>query len=147
MIYEWCINNSIGISHDSTHNSNMTSFIGNIDNTIIKLSIYFNSHMRIYEQIINILYEHQTRLPTAYYAPSTSITIGSHYMKTVVSVFSVSYLYLLVAIATCGNGSFWIVGSILTDAHLPFNATCLRSDLLLLTQFAQNHQQVEPPHR
>ena len=36
-------------------NSNITSFIGYMDNTMIKLPIYFNSHMRIDEQIINII--------------------------------------------------------------------------------------------
>jgi hypothetical protein len=34
---------------------NMTSFIGYINNTMIKLKIYFNSHMRIDEQIRNII--------------------------------------------------------------------------------------------
>jgi hypothetical protein len=33
----------------------MTSFIGDINNTIIKLTIYFNSHMRIDEQITIII--------------------------------------------------------------------------------------------
>jgi len=33
----------------------MASFIGYIDNTVIKFPIYFNSHMRIDEQIINII--------------------------------------------------------------------------------------------
>ena len=32
----------------------MTSFIDYIDNTVIKLSIYFSPNMRIDEQIINI---------------------------------------------------------------------------------------------
>ena len=36
-------------------NSNMMSFIGYINNTMIKLQIYFNSHMRIDEQIISII--------------------------------------------------------------------------------------------
>jgi len=37
--------------------SNMASFIGYINtcNTVIKLPTYFNSHMRIDEQIINII--------------------------------------------------------------------------------------------
>ena len=35
--------------------SNMTSFIGYIHNTMIKLTIYFNSLMRIDEQITNII--------------------------------------------------------------------------------------------
>ena len=35
--------------------SNMTSFIGYINNTMIKLAIYFNSLMRIDEQITNII--------------------------------------------------------------------------------------------
>jgi hypothetical protein len=33
----------------------MMSFIGSIYNTVIKLLIYFNSHMRIDEQIINVI--------------------------------------------------------------------------------------------
>ena len=33
------------------YNSNMTSFIGYIHNTMIKLIIYFNSHMPIDDQI------------------------------------------------------------------------------------------------
>ena len=36
-------------------NSNMTSFIGYINNVMIKLRIYFDSHMRIVEHIINII--------------------------------------------------------------------------------------------
>ena len=32
-------------------NSNMTSFIGYINNTMIKLTIYFNLHMHIEERI------------------------------------------------------------------------------------------------
>ena len=36
-------------------NSNMTCFIGYINNTMMKLTIYFISHMRIDEQIINII--------------------------------------------------------------------------------------------
>jgi hypothetical protein len=32
----------------------MTSFIGYLNNTMIKLTIYFNSRMRIDEQITNI---------------------------------------------------------------------------------------------
>ena len=39
----------------STFNSNMTSFIGYINNTVVKLTIYFNSLMRIDEQITNII--------------------------------------------------------------------------------------------
>ena len=35
--------------------SNMTSFIGYINNTMIKLTIYFISLMRIDEQITNII--------------------------------------------------------------------------------------------
>jgi len=35
--------------------SNMMSFIGYINNTMIKISIYLNSHMHIDEQIINII--------------------------------------------------------------------------------------------
>jgi len=35
--------------------SNMTSFFGHINNTAIKLPLYFNSLMRIDEQIINII--------------------------------------------------------------------------------------------
>jgi hypothetical protein len=35
--------------------SNMTSFIAYIDNTMIKLTIYFNSLMRIVEQITNMI--------------------------------------------------------------------------------------------
>ena len=35
----------------------MTSFIGHINNTLIKFPIYFNSHMRTFEQIINIIRE------------------------------------------------------------------------------------------
>ena len=35
--------------------SNVTSFIGYIDNTVIQLPIYFSSHMRIDEQAINII--------------------------------------------------------------------------------------------
>jgi hypothetical protein len=34
--------------------SNMTSFVGYINNTMIKLTIYFNSHMHIDEHITNI---------------------------------------------------------------------------------------------
>ena len=34
-------------------NSNMTSFIGYINNTMIKLTIYFNLHMHIEERITN----------------------------------------------------------------------------------------------
>jgi len=37
--------------------SNMTSFIGYINNTIIKLTICFNSHMRIDEQITFVIPE------------------------------------------------------------------------------------------
>ena len=37
------------------YNSNMTSFIGYLNDTMIKLTIYFNSHMRIDEQITNII--------------------------------------------------------------------------------------------
>jgi hypothetical protein len=37
------------------HYSNMTSFIGYIHNTMIKLTIYFNSLMRIDEHITNII--------------------------------------------------------------------------------------------
>ena len=37
--------------------SNMTSFICHINNTTIKLPLYFNSLMRIDEQIINIISE------------------------------------------------------------------------------------------
>ena len=33
----------------------MTSFIGYINNIMIKLAIYFNSHMRVDEQITNII--------------------------------------------------------------------------------------------
>ena len=33
----------------------MTSFIGYINNPMIKLTIYFNSLKRIYEQITNII--------------------------------------------------------------------------------------------
>ena len=36
-------------------NSKMTSFIGYINNTAIKLPIYFKSHMRIDDQIIDII--------------------------------------------------------------------------------------------
>jgi len=35
--------------------SNITSFIGYINNTMIKLTIYFSSLMRIDEQITNII--------------------------------------------------------------------------------------------
>ena len=35
--------------------SNTTSFIGYINNTMIKFTIYFNSLMRIDEQITNII--------------------------------------------------------------------------------------------
>jgi hypothetical protein len=35
--------------------SNMTSFIGYVNNPMIKLTIYFNSLKRIYEQITNII--------------------------------------------------------------------------------------------
>jgi len=35
--------------------SNMTSFIGYINNTMIKLTIYFKSHMRSDEQIKHII--------------------------------------------------------------------------------------------
>ena len=35
--------------------SNMTSLIDFLNNTMIKLTIYFNSHMRIDEQISNII--------------------------------------------------------------------------------------------
>ena len=35
--------------------SNMTSFIGYVNNTVIKLPIYFNSHMSIEKQIINTI--------------------------------------------------------------------------------------------
>ena len=38
-------------------NSNMMSFIGYINNLVIKLPIYFNSHMRIKDvQILNIIH-------------------------------------------------------------------------------------------
>jgi hypothetical protein len=37
------------------HNSNITSFFSYINNTVIKLPIYCNSHMRIVELIINII--------------------------------------------------------------------------------------------
>ena len=36
-------------------NSKIMSFIGYINNTVIKLPIYFNLHMHIDEQIINII--------------------------------------------------------------------------------------------
>ena len=36
-------------------NFNMTSFISYINNTVIKLPIFFNLHMHIDEQIINII--------------------------------------------------------------------------------------------
>ena len=36
-------------------NSNMTSFIGYINNAMIKLTTYFSSLMRIDEHIINII--------------------------------------------------------------------------------------------
>ena len=36
-------------------NPNVISFSGYVNNTVIKLPIYFNSHLRIYEQIINII--------------------------------------------------------------------------------------------
>ena len=36
-------------------NSNITSFVGCINNVVIQLYIYFNSHMRILEQIISII--------------------------------------------------------------------------------------------
>ena len=35
--------------------SNMTSFTGYINNTVIKLLIYFNPHIHIFNQIINII--------------------------------------------------------------------------------------------
>jgi hypothetical protein len=35
--------------------SNMTSFTGYINNTVIKLQIYFNPHIHIFNQIINII--------------------------------------------------------------------------------------------
>ena len=35
----------------------MTSFIGYLNNTVIKLLIYFTSHMHIVEQITNIIYK------------------------------------------------------------------------------------------
>lgn len=38
-----------------TLNYNVTSFIGYVNNTVIKPPIYFNSHMRIGEQIKNII--------------------------------------------------------------------------------------------
>jgi hypothetical protein len=38
-----------------TLNYNVTSFIGYVNNTVIKPSIYFNSHMRIGKQIKNII--------------------------------------------------------------------------------------------
>jgi len=38
----------------NTCNSNMSSFIGYINNAVIKLRIYFSSHMGIVKQIINI---------------------------------------------------------------------------------------------
>ena len=41
--------------HDLLLNSNMTSHIDYINNTVIKPLIYFNSHMRIEEQIIHII--------------------------------------------------------------------------------------------
>ena len=50
----------ISISTDrNVHNlySNMTSINGYISNTVIKHPIYFNSHMRIDEQIINIIHK------------------------------------------------------------------------------------------
>ena len=41
--------------HDLFLNSNMTSFIDYVNNTVIKPPIYFSPHMRIDEQIINIV--------------------------------------------------------------------------------------------
>jgi len=35
--------------------SNMTSFMGYINNVVIKLSIYFNSHVRIVRQIMAVI--------------------------------------------------------------------------------------------
>ena len=46
---------SVDISVRIVINSNMTSFIGYVNNTIIKLTIYFNSHMRIDEHITIII--------------------------------------------------------------------------------------------
>jgi hypothetical protein len=40
------------LNNEGRHDK-MTSFIGYINNNVIKLPIYFNSHMRIDEQIIN----------------------------------------------------------------------------------------------
>jgi hypothetical protein len=41
--------------HDLFLNFNTVSFIDYINNTVIKILIYFNSHMRIDEQIIRII--------------------------------------------------------------------------------------------
>jgi hypothetical protein len=35
--------------------SNMTSFMGYVNNAVIKLSIYFNSHGRIFGQIMKVI--------------------------------------------------------------------------------------------
>jgi predicted glycoside hydrolase/deacetylase ChbG (UPF0249 family) len=37
-------------------NFNIMTFSGYIDNTVMKLPIYFNSHMRIVEQSLNIIH-------------------------------------------------------------------------------------------
>ena len=46
---------SIVLKQRYKNNSNMTSFIGYIDDEMIKLTIYFNSQKRIDEQITNII--------------------------------------------------------------------------------------------
>ena len=46
---------SKGVEECFVEYSNMTSFIGYINHTLIKLTIYFNSHMHIDEQIKNII--------------------------------------------------------------------------------------------
>jgi hypothetical protein len=48
---------SKGVEECFVEDSNMTSFIGlpYINHTLIKLTIYFNSHMHIDEQIKNII--------------------------------------------------------------------------------------------
>ena len=49
-----CSCNSFGVQY-KVGNSNMTSFVGYMNDVVIKLLIYFNVHVRIVEQIINII--------------------------------------------------------------------------------------------
>jgi hypothetical protein len=50
-----CMYSSIVLKQRYKNNSNITSFIGYINDEMIKLTIYFNSQKRIDEHITNII--------------------------------------------------------------------------------------------